>query len=138
MHKFLRIIWITLIFVPGVCFSAHPIENLIDVPVPVNIDGSQPSVDEVKSAIISACRKRGWSPALESDSKIKASILIRSKHYAEIEIPFSDKSYSIIYKSSRGLDYNEKKQKIHGNYNKWVVKLSASIQREFGVRSQGY
>jgi hypothetical protein len=32
---------------------------------------------------------------------------------------------------SRQLDYNEKRQKIHRNYNGWVIKLSATIQQQF-------
>lgn len=138
MSKLIRLFFIFILIVPVVVFAADPIKNLIDIPVPVNIDGSYPSIEEIKEAIISGCRKRGWTPILENESKVRATILVRSKHHAEIEIPFTERSYSIIYKSSRNLDYNEKKQKIHRNYNKWIVMLNASIKREFGVRSQNY
>lgn len=117
-------------------YAAKPIENLINIAIPVNIDGTNPDIKLVREAIIAACRKRGWSPVLDGDNVIKASTLIRSKHYAEIEIPFNRSSYSVLYKSSKNLDFNEKKQKIHRNYNKWVILLSNSIQREFVVRNQ--
>ena len=128
---------VLLLGTPAV-FAADPIQDLIDVPVPVNIDGNQPKLDEVKLAIVSAARKRGWSPVISGENKITASLLVRSRHFAEVEITYNQNTYSIVYKSSRELDYNEKKRKIHRNYNKWVAMLSASIQREFGVRAQGY
>ena len=127
-----------LVFFSSPSLATDRIIDLTNVTVPVNPDGSMPTVEMVKQAIINGCRKRGWSPTITGDNKITANIYVRSVHYAEIEISYSAKTYSITYKSSRGLDYDEKKRKIHRNYNKWVSMLSASIQREFGVRAQGY
>jgi hypothetical protein len=118
--------------------AADPIQDLIDVTVPVNATGGEPTLEEVKVAIIAGCRARGWSPSISADGKIVANILVRSKFYAEVEISYTKKTYSIVYKSSRELDYDEGKRKIHRNYNKWVGMLSASIQRAFGVRAQGF
>ena len=120
---------------PVIGLAAKPIENLIDVPVPVKVDGSQHSIEEVQAAIIAGCRERGWVPVIAGENNIVASILVRAKHSAEVDISYSATNYSIIYKSSENLDYNEEKQKIHRNYNKWVVLLSDSIQRQFGVLS---
>ena len=131
------IIFISMIFSALVSASV-PIQNIIDFPVPINLDGSSPNIEQVQMAIISGCKKRGWTPVFMEGNRIKASILVRATHYVEVEIPFSSKSYSIIYVSSRELDYNEKKNKIHKSYNKWVSMLSNSIQRGFSVRSQMY
>jgi hypothetical protein len=137
--KFLTSIFtLVLMFFSFSAFASDPIKDLVGVTVPVNVDGSAPNVEEVKQAIISACRKRGWTPTITGANQITASITVRSKHSAEVEISYTEKDYSIIYKSSQELDYNEKKRKIHRNYNKWVAMLSSSIQREFGVRAQGY
>lgn len=119
-------------------FAADPIKNIIDAPVPVNIDGSAPKLDAVKLAIIAGCRDRGWTPVIGNGNTIIASLSVRSKHFAEVEISYTEKTYSIKYKSSKELDYDEKKQTIHRNYNKWVVMLSDTIQREFGVSRQGF
>jgi hypothetical protein len=131
-------LFILLMVFSSITLAADPIVDLIDVPVPVNLDGSQPKIEEVKVAIISAARKRGWIPTIKDDGKITATLLVRSKHFAEVEISYNTNTYSIVYKSSRELDYNETKRKIHRNYNKWVSMLSTSIQRELGVRAQGY
>lgn len=83
------------------------------------------------------CKKRRWTPVLERKNKITATISVRSKHFAEIEIPFTADKYSIIYRSSKNLDYSEKNQLIHRNYNKWIHMLQSSIQREFTEAAQG-
>jgi hypothetical protein len=131
------VLLLVLVF-PVIGMAAKPIQNLVDVPVPVNVDATRPSLEDVRTAIISACQARGWTPVLGEGNTVLASILVRSTHYAEIEISYTESAYSITYVSSRNLDYNEKKQKIHRNYNNWVNKLSGTIQREFGVRSQVY
>lgn len=81
---------------------------------------------------MAGCKERRWIPILDENNNISCSILVRSKHFAEVDIPHTADTFSIIYKDSRELDYNEKKQRIHRNYNKWVLNLSDSIQRQFG------
>ena len=127
-----------LLLIASVLHADEPIENLIDIAVGVNLDGSNPSLDDVSRAIIAGCRIKGWTPVLDGDNKILASILVRGRHYAEVEIPFTEKSYSIIYKSSRELKYDQKRQWIHRNYNKWVFLLSNAIQSQLSVRAQNW
>jgi hypothetical protein len=101
-----------------------------------SIDGSSKSLEQVKNGIIAGCKFKRWAPVEEEPGKISCSISVRAKHYAEVEITHTESSYSINYKDSRDLDYNEKKQKIHRNYNKWVILLSEAIQTEL-AKSQG-
>ncbi|QUN04786.1 hypothetical protein KDN34_11050 [Shewanella yunxiaonensis] len=138
MKKLLLLTYLSLSITTFSAFADQPIKDLIDVAVPVNVDGTQFTLEEVQRAILTGCKARGWTPVLNGQNAIKASILVRSKHFAEISIPFSSNSYSIKYIRSEGLDYDPDELTIHRNYNKWVVMLSGSIQRQFGVRSQGY
>jgi hypothetical protein len=131
MKRIVLLSIIALALVPFESYAAKPIQDLVDVPVPVRVDGTYASFDEVQRAIIKGCTVRGWTPTLVGEGQIRASILVRSRHYAEVEILFTDRTYSITYKASRNLDYNEKYRKIHRNYNKWVANLSASIQQQF-------
>ncbi len=128
---------LTIIFcllVPLQVRAGRPINDLLDVRVPAKLGGSAYSVEEVRRTIIAGAQRRGWTPQLEGDSKIIASILVRSRHYAEVEIAFTATSYSITYRDSRELDYDKDDREIHGNYNKWVSNLSDSIQQEFGLQ----
>ncbi len=104
--------------------------NVVDRPVAVRVDGSPREAEEVQAAIISACRNRGWVPRLEGESQVNCSIDVRGRHSAQIEIPFTASTFSILHGGSEGLDYNERKQSIHRNYNRWVANLALEVQRQ--------
>jgi hypothetical protein len=104
---------------------------MIDVPTPIRSDGSQYSIDAVRTAIITGCQTDGWTAEIIGERAIRAKLNIKNKHYAVVEIPYSESTYSIIYTSSTNLSYNEKRQTIHRNYNKWVLQLSTAINRQF-------
>ena len=112
-------------------WAAKPIMNIEDEAVPVKLDGSTRSADEVGKAIAAGCKAKGWTPVMVDDTQLKCSILVRGKHYAEVLIPFTESKYSILYSDSRVLDYDAERQRIHRNYNKWVILLSQTIQRQF-------
>ena len=114
-------------------WAAKPILNLENEVVPPTFDGDTRSLDEVREAIAAGCTGKGWRPVMDSETQITCSILVRGKHYAEVRIPFSATNYSILYSDSRVLDYDEKKQRIHRNYNNWVINLNTSIQRYFAL-----
>ena len=120
-----------LLLVSSYAWGAKPIQNIVDESVPIIADGSSATLEDVKKAIIAGCKLKGWKAVLDGDTQIKCSILVRGRHYAEVTIPYSESSYSILYLDSRELDYNEKKQKIHRNYNNWVIKLSQAINQQF-------
>lgn len=117
----------------GVAMAAKPIQNLIDIPIPVNVDGSSPGMEDVRHAIVAGCKERKWNPVVDENGNITCSILVRSRHFAEVEIPYAEDKFSIIHKDSCELNYNEKRQRIHRNYNKWVFNLSDSIQRQNAI-----
>ena len=120
-----------LMIAPAVAGAAKRIQNMVDVPVPIRVDGTSFAIEEVQAVIIEGCYARGWSATVIGDGMIRAEITVRERHHAEVDIPFTETEYSIIYASSTGLDYKEKNQKIHRNYNNWVVKLSGTIDKLF-------
>lgn len=115
--------------------TSKPVLNIENENVPTDVRGGQYTVQQVEAAILSATRKRGWSPRIIKPGLIEASISVRS-HRATIEIPYSSSQYSIHYKDSQNLNYDD--GSIHRNYNNWVVKLGRTIQDELGVNSQKY
>lgn len=110
--------------------SADPILDFTNQPVPTRLDGSKLTVEQARAALMKACATRRWVARVVEPDKLRASILVRGRHYAEVSIPFDGSSYSIIYVTSRELDYDDKKKKIHRNYNKWVSVLNTEIMRQ--------
>lgn len=116
----------------GVALAGKPILNLQSEVVLPHFDGGDRSLDEVREAIANGCRHKGWRPIMDGDTQLVCSILVRGRHYAEVKIPFSTTNYSILYSSSRQLDYDAKRQRIHRSYNNWVLNLNQAIQQQFG------
>ncbi|MEJ0086718.1 MAG: hypothetical protein WDO72_13610 [Pseudomonadota bacterium] len=112
---------------------ADPIQDFVDQPITTKASGESFTPAEAQALIIKACTNRKWIPRLAEPGKLSVSILVRGVHYAEVSIPYSGTKYSILYVTSRELDANEKKRKIHGNYNKWVASLNAEIARTFAL-----
>lgn len=120
----LIILSLILFFIAG-CTS-KPLYRIRNQPIPNKITGELRSLEDVGKAIMDATKRRGWTPVLKRPGLIEASILRRS-HRAVVEISYSQSNYSINYKDSSNLDYNG--NKIHRNYNNWIVKLSTTIQQ---------
>lgn len=123
-----------LVIVPSLSFAAEPVLNLNDVLLPAKLDGGAYAPEDVRKAILLGCQRRGWTAVDNGPNALRASITIRSKHYAEVDIPYNAAGYSIIYRDSSELDYNPKRNTIHGNYNKWIGNLSRTIQQQFGTQ----
>jgi hypothetical protein len=87
------------------------------------------SASEVEKAILSAATAIGWIPSAEGKNQIEAKLLVR-KHELIINISYTAAQYTLTYKSSKNLDYNEAKQTIHSKYGQWVRNLDVRIQKE--------
>ncbi|WP_292255225.1 hypothetical protein, partial [Marinospirillum sp.] len=95
---------------------------------PAKLDGSQRTIEQVRDGIATAARQRGWTVAPGQGNELIASILVRNRHYAEVSITYTVETFSIKYRDSRELNYNEARNTIHRNYNNWVITLSNDIK----------
>jgi hypothetical protein len=81
----------------------------------------------VRTAIIAAGVGLGWRVVDAGPGKLEGTLALR-EHTAVVEIPYSSRAYSIVYKSSTNL--NEAGGVIHSNYNGWVQNLDRAIRTE--------
>jgi hypothetical protein len=88
--------------------------------------------DDVFKAILKAGVGLGWSVRKVSDGIAEATLLIRA-HKAVVTIKYDVNAYSILYKESANLKYNESTQTIHSNYNGWVTNLNNAIQTQLSL-----
>ena len=102
--------------------------TLMDVKdAPVEAASKQVTADEVKEAILRAGARLGWRMREEKPGHLVGTLHLRS-HMAQVDIPYSTKSYSILYKDSENLKYNG--TSIHRNYNGWVQNLDRAIRTQ--------
>lgn len=120
----LRRLLLVLAVLALVACTAKPIQNPREV-----FPSDRPiAAADVREAILKALQQRGWATRSEAPGLITASIDVRSRHQAWVDIPYSTQGYQIRYRDSAGLDYDG--QHIHRNYNKWVQLLDADIRRQ--------
>ena len=101
------------------CSTVKPVDNVEKHPVPKGLSAKQ-----VSRSIKHAAESKGWNATKVRPGLITADITVR-QHYAKVKIPYSSRSYSILYDGSKNLE--AKDGHIHRNYNKWVILLDKRI-----------
>ncbi|USD21648.1 hypothetical protein MJO52_00470 [Microbulbifer variabilis] len=112
--------------------TSNPVMNIQERSIPDRLDGSAQTQDTIKKSIIAGCIARNWTCREVAPGQIIASINVR-KHHAEADIKYDIDNYSITYKDSDLLDYNEKYYTIHRNYNRWVRNLNDAIIKQLSI-----
>jgi len=108
------------------CRGGGQIYNVKGAPVQT-ATGKEPSMEDVQKAIIQAGVGLGWTMAVVKSGEIMGTLNVRS-HQAVVTIPYTTKTYSILYKDSNNLKYNADKQTIHENYTGWIQRLDGAIR----------
>jgi hypothetical protein len=98
--------------------------------VPALKDGSRIAIADVERAILDACKRRRFEAKAESPGVISAR-WTHGSHWFDVSIEFTDSTYSIRYKDSERMDYDEKRQRIDDSYNEYVAALSEHIDADF-------
>ncbi len=110
------------------CRGGGQIYNVKDAPV-TTVTGKEVSLDQVTKAIVQAGSGLGWTMTVSKPGYIIGTLNIRS-HTAVVEIPYTTKTYSILYKDSTNLKYDPKEQTIHRNYKGWIERLDTAIKSQ--------
>lgn len=130
MKKTLSLIVLAIVMTG--CSSTKPILNLQNEPVSEQVPITDVTQIEVQEAILAAGAQLGWTGEVIEPGLIDATLQLKS-HEAIVEISYSDKQYSINYKSSKNLKYKD--GKIHKNYNRWIANLSKTIKEQVIYRA---
>ncbi len=125
MKKILKISAIALIglFVLTGCRTAA-VYNVSNSPVETE---NKVSDEQIYSAIKKAGVGLGWIVKKVKPGLAEGRLNLRT-HMALVEIPYGKDGYSINYKKSINLNYDQEKGLIHSNYNGWVQNLDGAIQ----------
>ena len=112
----------------GACAAGVPVRNVVESPVVTN--KANPSMDDVRQAVIRAGAGLGWQMKADRPGHIVGTLALRT-HLAVVDIDYNPKVYSIKYKDSTNLEYNG--ATIHRNYNSWIERLDKAIQTQLTV-----
>ena len=106
--------------------TSRPIMNIEDAPV-VTTGGKQLTEVQVKDAIVSAGNGLGWTMTPVSPGLVSGRLSLRD-HVAIVDVRYTPKAFSIVYKDSTNLNYQS--GQIHRNYNGWIENLDRDIRNE--------
>jgi uncharacterized protein YceK len=128
----MRIIVLSLLLVCllSACSTSRPLTNLNNHNIEYLVDADK-NLDDIKVSIMRAGQVLGWEMQPVRPGLIKGTLNLRS-HTAVVDIPYSLKSYSIIYVDSVNLDYDGRN--IHRSYPRWVNNLKVKIDEFIVVK----
>ncbi|MEZ2742255.1 hypothetical protein ACBP93_06405 [Paenalcaligenes hominis] len=120
---------ILLALVASLAGCAAPIMNVENAPV-TSVSNHNLSASQVRDAIVRAGAGLGWQMKDVAPNLLQGTLHLRT-HVAVVDIPYSAKEYSILYKSSVNL--NAADGKIHKNYNGWITNLKNGINNQLAI-----
>jgi len=112
------------------CTTACRTTQLVD-PEPLATMGLTQT--QVRSAVIKGLTHRRWVVVDDRPGEMVASVTVRGKHSATVNINYAGSNVKIGYVDSQNLSYGQKKDgttTIHPNYMSWVNNLRISIAAE--------
>jgi hypothetical protein len=105
--------------------------KLVDIPpAQVTTPGGHATADDVRKAIMRAGLNLGWTFAPGEDGHLIGTLKVR-RHVLEVDIKYSESSYTVTYKDSKNLLYDGKN--IHKKYYNWIQNLQEQINTELAV-----
>ena len=119
-----RYLLLVVVFATVAGCTSAPIRNVSDGPV-VTGSGKAVTAEQVRAAIVGAGKGLGWSMTPADPGLVVGRITLRG-HTAVIDVRYTPKTFSIQYKDSTGLNYQN--GQIHKNYNGWVDNLERDIR----------
>jgi hypothetical protein len=111
------------------CSTLAPIQNVNNVAVS-NSATKALDAEQVRGAIVRAGATLGWIMKDAGPGRLNGTLILRT-HTAEVQIPYSENSYSIVYKSS--INLQEGNGNIHRNYNGWIQNLNRGINAQLAA-----
>ncbi len=109
--------------------AAVPVMNVENSSV-ASVSNHSLSASQVRDAIARAGASLGWQMKDMGPNLLQGTLHLRT-HVAVVDIPYSTKEYSIIYKNSVNLKAED--GKIHKNYNGWITNLKNGINNQLAI-----
>ena len=118
----------SLVLVTLGCLASKPIHSVSDMPI--STMKSNPTLAEIGKVIVSAGVGLGWQMKETKPGNIVGTYSTKDL-VAVVDVKYSTKSYSIVYKDSTGLSYTG--QTVHERYNMWIRNLDQKIRAQLSA-----
>ena len=109
------------------CKTVEPVFELRNAQVPRSVG----SAEQVSEAIQRAGFQLGWRITEVRPGRLEGALDVRD-HHVIVDIPYSATRYSILYRESLNMLYDDKRKTIHNKYDNWIRNLNKQIRAEWG------
>jgi hypothetical protein len=113
-------------------FADDPIRDIVEQPVPTMKDGTRIPIGEVQRALLQALVRHKFDATAIAPGHITARFERRWSSF-EVDILYTESSYSVRYRNSKRMDYDARRQSIDESYNEQLALLGAQAQSQFDV-----
>ena len=113
-------------------YADDPIRDLVERPVPTMKDGTKLPIGEVQRALLQALVRHKFDATAIAPGHITARFERRWSSF-EVDILYTETSYSVRYRTSKRMDYDARRQRIDDSYNEQLALLGAQVQDQFDV-----
>ncbi len=107
-----------------------PIRDIVEQPVPTMTDGTKIPIGEVQRALLQALIRHKFDATTVAPGHITAKFARRFSSF-EVDILYTETSYSVRYRDSKRMDYDAGRQRIDESYNEQLAQLGAQVQDQF-------
>lgn len=109
-----------------------PIRDIVEQPVPTMKDGTKIPIGEVQRALLQALVRHKFDASAVAPGHITARFARRWSSF-DVDILYTETSYSVRYRDSKRMDYDARRQRIDESYNEQLALLGAQVQDQFDV-----
>ena len=113
-------------------FADDPIRDLVEQPVPTMKDGTKLPIGEVQRALMQALVRHKFDATAIAPGHITARFERRWSSF-EVDILYTETSYSVRSRNSKRMDYDARHQSIDESYNEQLALLGAQVQDQFDM-----
>ena len=113
-------------------YADDPLRDIVEQPVPTMKDGTKIPIGEVQRALLQALVRHKFDATAIAPGHITARFERRWSSF-EVDILYTEASYSVRYRTSKRMDYDAGRQSIDESYNEQLALLGAQVQNQFDV-----
>ena len=103
--------------------------------MPTLKDGTKIPIGEVQRSLLQALLKHNFDASTVAPGHITARFAQRRSSF-EVDILYTETTYSVRYRSSRRMGFDEKHRRIDEAYNERLAQLGEQVEKQFEVAMQ--
>ncbi|MBQ7189687.1 MAG: hypothetical protein IJR99_09765 [Kiritimatiellae bacterium] len=117
---------VTVTIIPSGCIGPGDFRHPPMIELPTYTASGNPGAQQMKRGIFTGAARKGWIVTEPVQGKIRCKLVVRA-HTVDVDVLYTDNSFTIRYADSTNLHYDPETKTIHRRYTTWVQGLYNAI-----------